>query len=654
MTLARGFRRQAILLTAVPLGFFLLLLVMIVILVDSTSRSGNFVARSAATLTAADRLMEPIGEANRVLADYGKTHRAADARAWRAIPHTMRAKKAVLLAAVSRSPDVAPATQRYMRAIDAALIVLQQYYEASFRGNTVAAHTIAEATSTRAAGAELTAAKTAFDSAEQAHTITGLVRRREFTNRLQIAVAAVVLLGCIATFAVARIFGVQTVGRLERLASNARRIGAGLPTVNVEGEDEIAELDRVYRDMTTRLLDTHREREHAVAALERERSVASTLQRALLPSRLPEIPGMRFDAAYITPSDGPEIGGDWFDVFRLSERHVGLSIGDVAGHGLRAAITMGALRQTIRAAARIAHVPSRVLQHANRMVCLDDPGTIVTAFYGVFDRHEQTLTYAFAGHPPPIVIEMDGSLTMLPGDGLMLGIDAEATFSDRRRVFENGSSFVLYTDGIIEARRDYLAGLDAFQEAISAEAHYPSLNMADGIQLRVFDGISPHDDSAVLVVSMLGLEHQRTEGSIQSWRFDGRDAAATHRVRRDVMVHLEDGVPAEHHFNVEVIVGEALSNIARHTPGPAQISTERRDGAIVLHIDDEGPPFEITERPDPDVFDESGRGIALMRALSETMRVQRLANGNRLSITLSARDPFAASQGAVRLAAVRV
>jgi serine phosphatase RsbU (regulator of sigma subunit) len=123
------------------------------------------------------------------------------------------------------------------------------------------------------------------------------------------------------------------------------------PTLPIEGDDEIAEVDRAYH------------------AMSRELEEMTVLQHALLPQRLPDVPGLRLDSAYVPAATHGKVGGDWFDVFPIDDKLLGISIGDVAGHGLTAASTMAMLRQTMRVAARAEREPSRVLRGVNQSLC---------------------------------------------------------------------------------------------------------------------------------------------------------------------------------------------------------------------------------------------------------------------------------------------
>ena len=132
----------------------------------------------------------------------------------------------------------------------------------------------------------------------------------------------------------------------------------------------------------------------------RERRVARSFQTALLPVSFPKHPGRTFHASYAPATDEAEVGGDWYDAFDLPDGRIAMSIGDVAGHGLEAAVIMGEVRQTFRVAAMENRDPGAVLDMANRLLLLRPEPTMVTAIFGTFDGN--TFTYASAGHPPPL------------------------------------------------------------------------------------------------------------------------------------------------------------------------------------------------------------------------------------------------------------
>ncbi|MBD5656022.1 MAG: SpoIIE family protein phosphatase, partial [Candidatus Eremiobacteraeota bacterium] len=154
----------------------------------------------------------------------------------------------------------------------------------------------------------------------------------------------------------------------------------------------------------------------------REHRVAGALQSASLPRALPEIPGVQLNAVYLPGGTEAQIGGDWYDAFRLSDGRIVLSIGDVAGSGIDAAVTMSNMRQIIRGTAQVRADPVLMLNAADRALRLEEPGRFVTAFVGVLDLVTSELVYASAGHPPPYLQHDDGRLEELTFVDLPLGL----------------------------------------------------------------------------------------------------------------------------------------------------------------------------------------------------------------------------------------
>src|SRR5581483_7084145 len=186
------------------------------------------------------------------------------------------------------------------------------------------------------------------------------------------------------------------------------------------------------------------------AALEHEHHVAMLLQRSLLPRALPETFGIKVAARYLPARD--EVGGDWYDVIELPRGLVGLVIGDVVGHGVRAAALMGQLRTSLHSYALEGHGPARTLELVDRFVQSMGEYAMATAAYAVFDPETGSLRVATAGHLPPIVVSSTGArvLDLTPGaplGGFPYGSCPEEEFSLR-----TGETVVLYTDGLVERR----------------------------------------------------------------------------------------------------------------------------------------------------------------------------------------------------------
>jgi serine phosphatase RsbU (regulator of sigma subunit) len=189
------------------------------------------------------------------------------------------------------------------------------------------------------------------------------------------------------------------------------------------------------------------------AAHDRDRDLVSSLQRSLLAGPLPELPRARLGARYLPAEARHGMGGDWYDAIPLPGGRLMLVVGDVAGHGLEAAITMGQVRSAARALAP-AHQPAELLAALDQFVCTTISEPLATAVVAVIDPARQTLRYCQAGHPPPLLRQPDGSVTVLDeAGGLLLGL-ATSDRPESEMTFDPGSCLVLYTDGLVERRDD--------------------------------------------------------------------------------------------------------------------------------------------------------------------------------------------------------
>ena len=276
--------------------------------------------------------------------------------------------------------------------------------------------------------------------------------------------------------------------------------------------------DGVYRWHVTRavpVLDEHGEVvkwygtttdvDAAKRLYEHERRVATRLQAASLPRELPACDALQFDAVYVPGSREAEIGGDWYDAFALPDGRIALSVGDVMGSGLDAAVTMGKVRQAMRAAALLDADPLTMLRVADATFRMDDAGGLATALAAVIDPVAMTMRYACAGHYPPLVRGVAGAVRELPVDpGLPLGLRAAAGSRIDTLDLIDGEVIVIYTDGLIESTRDAHDGERRLHEALRA-AHAGDPRPAQSIYDAVLvDG--SRDDVAILTIRV-GTAH---------------------------------------------------------------------------------------------------------------------------------------------------
>jgi PAS domain S-box-containing protein len=237
---------------------------------------------------------------------------------------------------------------------------------------------------------------------------------------------------------------------------------------------------------------------------ERERRVARSFQDAALPTSLPDVPGFTFHAIYEAGKAEASIGGDWYDAFSLPDGRIVISIGDVAGSGLSAAVTMSSVRQAIRGAAHVHADPSVMLEAANHAVLEDAERRFVTAFVGVIEPGPSAaISYQSAGHPAPILWSPDGILQELLGHGPPLGLGVERSRQNLRCALPVGSLLSLFTDGLIESTHNVLEGEARVREALLDSAVHAAANPAQMLHDAVLvDG--SRDDVAILTIKTIG------------------------------------------------------------------------------------------------------------------------------------------------------
>jgi serine phosphatase RsbU (regulator of sigma subunit) len=196
---------------------------------------------------------------------------------------------------------------------------------------------------------------------------------------------------------------------------------------------------------------------HLFDALEREaeqRAVAEELQRSLLPERLPQVPGLQLAARSKPVNTAMRVGGDWYDVISLPSGDVGLVVGDVVGHDLRAAVAMGQLRASLRAFAVYEPSPAAVLSRVNTVADLLQVTDLTTCLYAVVNPATRMVRWSSAGHLNPLAVGASGQGQVLGGDpGPPIGVSSEAVYVDRSCRLEPHGALMLYTDGLVERRR---------------------------------------------------------------------------------------------------------------------------------------------------------------------------------------------------------
>jgi sigma-B regulation protein RsbU (phosphoserine phosphatase) len=239
----------------------------------------------------------------------------------------------------------------------------------------------------------------------------------------------------------------------------------------------------------------------------RELEEAQLIQRTLLPASLPAIPGCDLDVQW-TPASG--IGGDCYDVLRFGDTRVGLAIADVIGKGLPAALLMSNLQAAVRAFATEAAAPEQVCGRVNRLLCKNiASGKFVTFCYVILDLDARQVTYANAGHNPPVLMHDDGTVARLSPTGLVLGVSPDWPYTAGVYPLAAGDRLVCFTDGVTEATAP--ATDEEFgDERLVAAIRERRTSTSAALNRHVFDAIGrwtdgrPQDDATLVTAAMVG------------------------------------------------------------------------------------------------------------------------------------------------------
>ncbi|MFF4145715.1 SpoIIE family protein phosphatase [Streptomyces sp. NPDC001698] len=371
----------------------------------------------------------------------------------------------------------------------------------------------------------------------------------------------------------------------------------------------------------------------------RERTVALKLQRSLLPRDLPELSGIEIAHRY-TPTTGPRgVGGDWYDVIPLSGARIGLVVGDVVGHGVDAAATMGRLRTSVRALAALDLAPDELLTRLDDMVGQErigihqklgdeeeDRALGATCLYAVYDSTSGTCTAATAGHIPPVVAVRSTKADKAEPLDLPIGPPLGAgglPFECAEFELAEGSLLALFTDGLVEARdRDIDAGVTDLCRAL--EHPHSSLQ-------ETCDAIMSHraqrpaeDDAALLLVRA----HALPDDSTAIWDL-ACDPAEVSRARALVGQQLEEWGLGEVMFVAELVVSELVTNAIRYGGPPISLRLLHDvDRTLICEVSDGSHTSPHLRRATTE--DEGGRGLFLVAQLTDRWGTRYMRQGKTI------------------------
>jgi serine phosphatase RsbU (regulator of sigma subunit)/anti-sigma regulatory factor (Ser/Thr protein kinase) len=378
---------------------------------------------------------------------------------------------------------------------------------------------------------------------------------------------------------------------------------------------------------------------------ERERAIAGVLQESLLPPELPEIPSVRLASAFVAGGEGVEVGGDFYDAFEADDSHY-LVVGDVCGRGVEAATMTALCRYTLRAAAlqQPSSGPARLLEILNRSILAQIPDNsqfCTVALVRLRARDDGTLavTVASAAHPPLLVLREDGSVEQVQPLGGLLGVFPGVHFPELELVLEPGDGILLYTDGVVESRR----GVELFGEerllalVRSMPGATPNV-LVDRIVSSIHHYAGGHltDDVALLgarYAQVAARPRERAEPSF-SLTLPAQPASLA-LLRTTLQGWLDEfGVGETAARDIVLACNEAVANATLHayreSAGEVSIEARIKGGAVLIEVRDSGQWLERAQDGLPP--DERGRGLMLMRALMDDVRVDRSDDGTSISL----------------------
>lgn len=445
----------------------------------------------------------------------------------------------------------------------------------------------------------------------------------------------------------ADVIGQHTWALLPLTASGGRPVGTCLlafPRGNRFTSD-----DRILGTALAGLLAQTLER---ARLFDRDRARMNELQRVMLPRSLPDIPGLAVAGRYLPGSEGMEVGGDWYDVLRLPNGRVGLVIGDVQGHSIRAAAVMGQLRIALLAYAAEGHDPAILLARGNRLLCGLDTGLLATCCYIEIDLADGAARIARAGHPHPLRVAPDGRVDEIevPG-GPPLGFDHHQEYPVTRLTLSPGATLLMYTDGLVERHgQDYGDAVAHLEEMLGwwvtgdgvTDDGRPD-GAREAVQVLADHVVAParelntrEDDIAVLLARRAATSASAPVRAV-AWHLDAGDVETVSDVRGRLGRELRRWGPADRAADAELLTAELLSNAVLHAGGELELAASVGEGVLRVEVVDSSshhprslPEHDLGDPAEGGRLAMGGRGVRLIEAYADRWGWEPL--GDRKSV----------------------
>ncbi|MFD7126054.1 MULTISPECIES: SpoIIE family protein phosphatase [Streptomyces] len=363
---------------------------------------------------------------------------------------------------------------------------------------------------------------------------------------------------------------------------------------------------------------------------EQEHDLAEGLQQAMLPRRIPAVPGARVAVRYRSARLGRDIGGDWYDLIPLPGGRVGAVIGDVQGHDTHAAAVMGQLRIVLRAYAAEGHSPATVMARASVFLHELDTDRFATCTYAEVDLTTGVIQVVRAGHVDPLVRDVDGSCRRMPSEGgLPLGLSAEfgrLEYPVSTVELDPGQTMILFTDGLVEMPGSDLDEGMQLLAALVTNGPKDLQRLADQLCDAV-DERGGQDDVAVLLLRRRAAHAPQPGGRLQQ-QVAQNDPEALRSSRHMIRAAVRAWGAKDRADEIELAADELITNALMHTDGGAVVTirvlagSERR-----LRVDVEDRSSALPRRRDAGESGVSGRGLMLVDRLADVWGVESRGSG---------------------------
>ncbi|MGW4028687.1 SpoIIE family protein phosphatase [Streptomyces sp. NPDC004838] len=377
---------------------------------------------------------------------------------------------------------------------------------------------------------------------------------------------------------------------------------------------------------------------------DQEHDLAEGLQQAMLPRRIPDVPGAQIAVRYRSARMGRDIGGDWYDVIPLPGGRVGAVIGDVQGHDTDAAAVMGQLRIVLRAYAAEGHTPSAVMARASVFLHELDTDRFATCLYAEADLSSGVVQVVRAGHVDPLLRDTDGSCRRLPVEGgLPLGLSAEfgrMEYPVTTVELDPGQTLLLYTDGLVEMPGEDLDDGMQLLSALVRSGPRDIQRLADHL-CDVVEERGGEDDVAMLLLRRRGVLTPRTGGRLHQ-HVAQNDPDALRSARHMVRSAVRAWGARERVDEIELVADEIVTNALLHTDGGADLTVRVLFGPQRrLRVEVEDRSSALPRRRDAGESGVSGRGLLLVDRLADAWGVDSRGHGKCVWCEFAAPDPEA-------------